>query len=121
MFRTVFVKAAGLAMLPFIRTAVAQTGEGSGGDYVYRHGPGMMWGSESWGGYAMILGPLFMILVLAVLVVGILFLLRAMGVAGLGRNAGARPQDPLTLLQERYARGEIDTQEFEERRRILTQ
>ena len=72
----------------------------------------------------MIFGPLFMILVL----VG----------GDRGRRAfgrwfgtpwyGAQPphhappaQTPLDILRERFARGEIDKDEFEERRRVLSE
>ncbi len=34
-------------------------------------------------------------------------------------NAKAAP-NPLNILQERFARGEIDTTEYEEKRRLLT-
>jgi len=33
---------------------------------------------------------------------------------------GLRPDDPLEILRQRYARGEIDDEEFERRRRTLT-
>lgn len=37
-----------------------------------------------------------------------------------GRNAPAGPQNPLTLLDERLARGEIDIDEYTARRRVIT-
>lgn len=88
----------------------------------YAWGPHMMgWGPHmvGWGGgwYAMILGPLFMILFLAVAVL----LVRWLG----GPWQGTLPppsqpgRTPLDILKERFARGEIDKEEFEERRRIL--
>jgi len=77
-----------------------------------------------WGGgwYGMILGPLFMLLVLAVVIAVAVLLVR--GLAGPGHpiqpSQPAPPScTPLDILRERYARGEIDTQEFEERRRVL--
>jgi len=79
----------------------------------------MDWGG---GGYGMIFGPLFMILVLAVVIAVAVLLVR--GLAGPGHptqpsHPAPPPRTPLDILRERYARGEIDTQEFEERRRIL--
>jgi putative membrane protein len=84
----------------------------------YDYGPGMMWG---WGWAAMIFGPLFMILFLAAGVAIIVLLVRLLG----GSSHWAPPyhsppgRTPLDILKERYARGEIDKGEFEERRRVL--
>lgn len=80
------------------------------------------YGHHMWdGGWAgMIFGPLFMLLLLAAVVVAVVLLLR-----WLGGPSGHQPVHPATgktaldLLKERYARGEIDTQEYEERRRGL--
>jgi len=121
MFRTVLRQATGFAALAFIPVAVAQTAEGPGREYGYRHGPGMMWGADSWGGFGWLLGIVLMVLVLAGVVVGILYLLRAMGAVSPRPKAGAPPASALALLQERFARGEIDAKEFEERRRLLSQ
>lgn len=86
----------------------------------YGWGPHMM----GWGGgwYAMIFGPFFMILFLAVLVAVVAILVRWVG----GPWHGAMPphqfppvRTPLDILKERFARGEIDKAEFEDRRRVL--
>ncbi len=86
----------------------------------YGWGPHMM----GWGGgwYGMIFGPLFMILFLAVLVAVVAILVRWVG----GPWHGAMPphqfpsvRTPLDILKERFARGEIDKAEFEDRRRVL--
>ncbi|SFI59748.1 putative membrane protein [Bradyrhizobium sp. cf659] len=85
----------------------------------YGWGPHMMgWG----GGYAMIFGPLFMVLFLAVLVALAIVLARWLG----GLWPGTYPphqlppaRTPLDILKERFARGEIDKAEFEDRRRVL--
>ncbi len=68
-------------------------------------------------------GPWMMLLwafFLVAIVVGIFLLVRALG----RREGDRRPSralrgDALDVLEERYARGEIDVKEFEERRRIL--
>ena len=80
----------------------------------------MMWGNE--GGYGMFFGPLFMILILAATVAAIVFLVRWLSGAqqGFGTASLTPPvQTPLDILKERFAKGEINRQEFDERRRVL--
>ena len=97
--------------------ALAQTADAqSRGDYYRWHD--MMWGTGQWGGFGMVLGPIFMILILIGIVGGVLYIFRAF--------AGPSPQtredgtsSALAILNERYARGEIDTGEFEERKKQL--
>ena len=53
----------------------------------------------------------------ALLVVGIVVLVRSLGASD---SAGSRPtRSAVQILEERFARGEIDRDEFEERRRAL--
>jgi putative membrane protein len=61
-----------------------------------------------WGG--MWLGPLVMIAVLAVLIAGIVTLVRWIG------DGGGRVHTAREILDERYARGEIDREEYQRRR-----
>ena len=80
----------------------------------------MMWGDE--GGYGMFFGPLFMILILAATIAVIVFLVRWLsGVQqGFGPASLTPPvQTPLDILKERFAKGEINKEEFDERRRVL--
>jgi putative membrane protein len=84
------------------------------------YGPHMMW----WGGGSggMIFGPPIIILALALAITVAVLLLRWVG--GLGREeapTGRTPpsRTPIDILEERFARGEIDKTEFEERRRVL--
>ncbi len=76
----------------------------------------MMWGS--WGIGMMIL----MVLFWALVIVAIVFLIRWLTTAGPSGTSGATTQgseSALDILKKRYARGEIDRQEFEEMRRML--
>jgi putative membrane protein len=59
-------------------------------------------------------GPLFMIAVLAVLLAGIVALVRWIG--GGGRDGGGRVRTAREILDDRYARGEIDREEYQQRR-----
>jgi len=81
----------------------------------YAYGPHMMWWGGGW--YGMILGPLFMILVLAAVIAAVVLLVRWAG--GQGRASVLPHRTPLDILNERFARGEIDKNEFEERRRVI--
>lgn len=83
----------------------------------FEHGPHMMWRNGGWPG--MIFGPLFMLLVLALVIGGAVLLVRWL--AGPGTTAHQPPPNrtALDILKERYARGEIDKEELEERRRVL--
>jgi putative membrane protein len=80
----------------------------------------MMGWDGGWGG--MVLGPLFMILVLAVTIAAAVLIVRWIG----GPWQVAAPPPPMApgrsaveILKERFARGEIDKNEYEERRRVL--
>lgn len=67
----------------------------------------------------MFLGPIFMILILVGIVAGVIYLLRLFGAAGLGDNSHAAHERAFALLKERYAKGEIDSEEFTERKKLL--
>lgn len=104
-----FVTAA-LAALGSPTLAIAQ--QQSAPDY----GP-HMW-SGSW--YGSFFGPIMMIVFIAVAVVVVVLVVRGLGGAGRGGTTQV-PSDktPLDILKERFAKGEIDKEEFEERRRVL--
>ncbi len=76
-------------------------------------------GCPGWmGGWMM----LFPILFLIAIVVGAMLVIRAVQGGSRWRPrepGGEGRRDPLEILEERFARGEIDAQEFEERRRTL--
>jgi putative membrane protein len=104
-----FYRAAALALGGILLPAISWAQPGAG----YAHG----WG-EGWHGGGMIWGGLMMILFLVLVVAVIVLLVKWIG--GGNRNPAAttdhRARD---ILRERYARGEIDAGEFEERKRLL--
>ena len=75
-------------------------------------------------GWLGIIGILLMVLlwalVIALIVLGLRWLIRADRGSRLGGpGAGPRPDDPLEILRQRYARGEIDDEEYTRRKRTL--
>jgi putative membrane protein len=70
----------------------------------------MMWGA--WGFGMMIMMILFWGLIIVALVLGIRWLL--------GQGKESRPDSALEILRQRYARGEINKEEFEAKKRDLT-
>lgn len=72
-----------------------------------------------YGGWGMGFGWIFMILFWGVVILGIAALAKWL----LGISAGGVPpgKSALELLKERYARGEIGKEEFEQKRRDLEQ
>lgn len=100
-------------------SAMAQVGEIPDRSGPYYYGHDMMWGGSQWGGFGMVLGPIFMILILVGIVAGIIYLLRLFGAAGPAVSSHAAQDRALALLKERYAKGEIDSTEFAERKKLL--
>jgi putative membrane protein len=100
-------------------SALAQVGEIPGRNMPYYHGPGMMWGGDQWGGFGMVLGPVFMILILVGIVLGVVYLMRHFGGLGPVSGAGQAEGRALAILKERYAKGEIDSAEYDERKARL--
>lgn len=73
------------------------------------HGHHMMWG----GGW--LLGPLMMVLFVALIVGAAVLVLRTLGYG----PARSSTDKSIEILRERFARGEIDKDEFAERMNIL--
>ncbi len=78
-------------------------------------GPGMMgWGNMGW------FGPIFMIIFWVLLIVLIVLLIRWLLSSGRGSNQDhGREESALEILKKRYARGEIEKEEFEAKKRDL--
>ena len=79
----------------------------------------MMDGYGMAGGFGF--GGIFMILLWVLIIVGIVGLVRWVATSSGrgGRNGG--DSKALDILKQRYARGEIDEQEFQKRKRDLTE
>ena len=70
------------------------------------------WNWDYWPIHHFFFGPLFMIAIFAIcMMMMMMWMMRS------HRHGGAR--SALHLLKERYARGEINQAEYEERRRVL--
>lgn len=99
--------------IPLISTQVhAQTGQYGG----WGMGPGMMggWGTGGFGGILMVV---FWILIL----VGLIFLIRwLIQSTGRDKTTGSGGNRALEILKERYAKGEIDKEEFESKKKDLS-
>ncbi len=95
--------------------AVPAWGYGGG----YHYGPGMMYGG-GWGGG--VFGWLMMFLVVVLVVALVIGALRWMfGNAHRPESISPAPRKTaLDILEERFARGEIDREEFEEKRSLLS-
>lgn len=70
---------------------------------------GMGWGMGGFGG-------LFMIFFWALIIIGAVLIVRWM----MEQSGGGRSKSALDILRERYARGEIQKEEYEEKKRELT-
>jgi len=80
----------------------------------------MDWGNGMWGGgnWVMIL---FSIAFLVAVIVGIVFVVRALSGGGSGGDQQVRqPETPEELVRRRYAAGEINREEYEQKLRDLS-
>ena len=80
---------------------------------------GMMEGFGWFGGGGMFLGPLLMIGFWALVIYLIVLAVRWIG--GGTHSTPPNERTALDILKERYARGEIDEREYEERKKTLLQ
>ncbi len=77
---------------------------------------------DGWGMGSMIFGGFAMIVFWAVTITVIVLLVRWMsGAEPLRRSERQPSKTPLEILKERFAKGEIDKDEFEERRKLLSE
>ncbi len=84
------------------------------------YGPGMMW-DRGW--FGMLFGPLVMIFFFIAVIVLVVAVIRWL--TGPSAHHHTSPAPPagktaLDILKERFARGEIDKDEFEEKKKLLS-
>ena len=107
--RALKILPAGLAAWLF-GSAAAWADMASEGGYGYGYG--------HMGGWGMVFGPLMGLLFIGAIAVAVVLVVRAVG------GGGAAPRDggksALDVLDERFARGEIDDKEYAERKQVLT-
>lgn len=84
--------------------------------------PGWGYWHDGWGWGHMLFGSLMMILFWGGLILLIVLAVRYLGhgSAGGGERPTGGAKTPLQILEERFARGEIDKEEFEQRKRALS-
>jgi putative membrane protein len=66
----------------------------------------------------MIIGPIMMIVFIALIVGAVVLVVRWTGLGGSALTGGANKAR--NILDERFARGEIDKDDYEERKRVLS-
>ena len=77
---------------------------------------GFMEGMGFGSGYGMFFGMFFWVLILIGIVALVIWAIQKSG----GANVVAEKESALDILKKRYAKGEIDKEEFEERKRLVS-
>ncbi|MGH1419433.1 MAG: SHOCT domain-containing protein [Hyphomicrobiaceae bacterium] len=108
-FKVVRLMPACVAMLSFVQQAAAQPTNRP------RYEPMM---HDGW--YGWFVGPIMMMVFLVITGIVVVSIVRWLMGPGHGPHGfGPVERSPLDILKERYARGEIDKDEFDERRKVL--
>ena len=87
----------------------------------YSERPGSWHYGWDWGWDHMIFGSLMMVIFWGGLVLLIVLAVRKLGGDSAGSAQPPAPRTSLDILREHFARGEFDKEEFEERKRLLSE
>ena len=93
----------------------------SQGGWGYGMGPGMMGGYGGYG-YGMGYGPvgtIIVAIVVAAAVIGTVFLIRSAIIGTKPQGSAPHDDDAMEILRKRFANGDIDKEEFEDRKKAL--
>lgn len=82
-------------------------------------GQGGYYGDHPMMGGNWFMGPLMMVAMVIIVVVAIVIILKAFGLGGNATTSSNTQDRALTILNERFAKGEIDKAEYEERKNTL--
>lgn len=102
-----------LMMIALMGSWSVNANAGEAGSGWSGHGPHMMDFGGVW-----IMGPLMMLIFLALLVGVVVLIVRMIGGSS-GAMRDRQPDRSLEILRERFAKGEIDAEEFDARRKAL--
>lgn len=100
--------AAGMAVSTDAGIAIADTGYGYGG-----------YGSHPMMGGSWFMGPMMMLVMVVIMVVAVVLVLKLFGFGGGASAKEDTRGNALAILNERFARGEIDKAEYEDRKKAL--
>ena len=80
------------------------------------------WGHPAWGWGHMMFGGVMMLIFWGGIILLVFLLVRWLSGAGRSDEGDTIPRaTPLDILKERFAKGEIDKKEYEERKKILSE
>ena len=84
------------------------------------YGYGPHWGMGGWGGYGFgLVHMVVWIVILVAIIAGIVWLVRSLAAPG-GHHLPPRRSSGLDVLEERYAKGEINREEYLQKKRDIT-
>lgn len=113
-----------IAALPAFAQATSNAPAASGGP-PYGYGPMWGYGNHMWGGWGWGFHPFMSVFFILLCVAVIIFAFRMfrfgcpMGHGHFRHGGYGRGTSALDILEERFAKGEIDKNEFEEKRKLL--
>ncbi len=79
-----------------------------------------MWGNHEGMGWWMVFGGLWMLLFWGAVIAGIIWIVRKLSGHDEANSSALKRRDPLDIAKERYAKGEISKEEFDQIKKNLS-